>query len=660
MNSKRMELDTIERKSAKHGKSNKAFESEEQDHICTDVESSSEDDEQKKTDQHDKSFLEKKTEALQGYLEEHKHQIGLILQALLAAGFVAMVIAACVLNFQRAVGLLVISLVTIFFLVWDWIMERYGDQLWEALTPIRDLLSRNWFWIKWVICVLALVGVVCWLVLDTAKLGTRQLVSFSGLLLLTFLIVLFSKHPFRWSWQTLLMGIGLQFIFGLLILRTTFGLSALQWLGDQVEIFLSFTDVGSEFVFGPSYEEHLFIFKVMPILIFISSVISMLYYVGFMPWLICKIGFIMQVAMGTSPAESVAAAGNIFLGHTETPLLIGPYVGELTMSEIHAVMTGGFAGISGTIMGAFISFGVEATHLLTASLMSAPASLAIGKTFWPEKETPSVTSARVLKINKGRSKNVLEAASQGAADAVSLVANIVAILIAFLALLAFFDAVLSWLGGMFDCPQLSFSLICSYVFMPLAFMMGVSWEDSFIVAELIGIKTFLNEFVAYQKLSELIHKRKAGGPEYVDNVKQYISVHSETIATYALCGFSNIAALGMSVGAMCALAPNRRSDISSCGLRSLIAGSVSCFMTACIAGMLYIPDPQCPLFLSTEFNNTNVSSSSQLLTCCAQLYDSVTVYEPWNVTTGEGFGESSLRGCCSITPPEHFNCSLVL
>ncbi|XP_070690311.1 solute carrier family 28 member 3-like [Pempheris klunzingeri] len=646
----------------KKGKDNKAFEPEEQQRIHIDADSAPKvaEDEHKKTDVQNKSLLEKKMEAFQGYLTEHRDQIRLIIHLVLAAGLVAIVIAACVLNFRRAVVLLVISLVTVFFLVWDWIMERHGDRLWEELYPIRDLLSRHWLWIRWIIYGFLLVAVVCWLALDTAQQGTRQLVSFSGLLFFIFLMLLFSKHPFRWSWQTLLWGIGLQFVFGLLILRTSFGLAAVQWLGKQAEHFLSFTDVGSRFVFGASYKDHFFAFKVMPILVFLSSVISILYYIGFMPWLIFKIGFIMQVTMGTSPAESLAAAGNIFLGQTESLLLIRPYISGLTRSEIHAVMTGGFAGISGTILGAFISFGVEATHLLTASLMSAPASLAVAKMFWPETETPSITASHDLKMEQGESKNMLEAASEGASCAVALVANIVVNLIAFLALLAFFDAALSWLGGMLDCPQLSFSLICSYMFMPLSFMMGVSWEDSFIVAELIGIKTFLNEFVAYQKLSQLIKRRKAGGPEYVGNVKQYISVHSETIATYALCGFSNFASLGMTVGALSAMTPDRRTDISSCGFRALIAGSVSCFMTACIAGMLFVPGPQCPQILSTEFSNINGSSSSQLVTCCTQLYNSVTVSEPWNMTVGGGFSLSSLHHCCSLIHPTHFNCSLVL
>ncbi|KAM6931376.1 solute carrier family 28 member 3-like [Xenentodon cancila] len=577
---------------------------------------------------------------------------------MISAGFIAMVTAACVLNLHRAVGLLVIFLVTIFFQVWDWMMEHYGSWVWEILSPIRGLLSRNWVRIRWILYLLVLVAMACWLALDTAQHGTRQLISFTGLVLLIFMMLVFSKHPFRWSWQTLLCGIGLQFIFGLLILRTAFGLHALKWVGNQAEMFMSFADTGSMFVFGKSYMDHFFVFRVMPILVFLSSVISILYFIGFMPWLICKIGFMMQVAMGTSPVESIVAAGNIFLGHTDSPLLIHPYISELTISEIHAVMAGGFASVSGTVLGAFISFGVDASHLLTASVMSAPASLAIAKIFWPEREPSVFISSHDIKVIKGENKNILEAASQGASRAVGLVGNIVANIIAFLALLAFVDAALSWLGGMFDYPQMSFSLICSYVFMPLSFMMGVSWEDSFTVAELIGVKTFLNEFLAYQKLSELIKRRKAGGPEYVNNIKQYISIHSETIATYALCGFSNFTSLGTSVGVLSAMAPNRQSDISSCGFRALIAGNVACFMTACIAGMLYIPD--CSHFLISEFNKTNITSNTQLLSCCTQLYNSVTVYEPRNVTAGGRFTESSLRSCCALTPPKHFNCSLAL
>ncbi|XP_077378084.1 solute carrier family 28 member 3-like [Festucalex cinctus] len=649
-------MEMIDRK--KWGIHNRSFEA--QEHMYIDMDSGIDEEAEKKSNRHNYSFmLMRRVASLKGFCARDRDSLGLLLKLLFAAGWVAMVIAACVLNFRRAIGLLVISSLVLFFLVWDWMMGRYGERIWERLLPVREVVSRNWFWLRWLIYTCVLVGLVCWLALDTAKRGKRQLVSFFGLLLLIFLMMLFSKHPFSWSQQALFGGFGLQFVFGLLVLRTSFGLKALDWLGQRVEIFISFTDVGSRFIFGDSYEEHFFIFKVMPILIFLSAFISMLYHVGFMQWLVSKIGFIMQVTMGTSPVESMAAAANIFLGQTESPLLVRPYIRELTLSEIHAVLTGGFASISGTLLVVFISFGVEATHLMTASLLSAPASLAVAKMFWPETETPSTKSVLDVKIER-ESSNLLEAASKGAIFAVSLVASAVSNLLSFIALLAFFDAALSWLGAMFDYPQLSFSLMCSYVFMPLAFIMGVSWEDSFVVAELVGTKTFLNEFVAYQKLSMLIKRRKAGGPEYINAVKQYISVHSETIATYALCGFSNFASLGMSLAAMASMAPERLSEISSCGIRSLIAGSVSCFMTACVAGILYIPVLECPQYLSSAFNSTNVTVATEMLTCCTQLYNSVTVHEPWNFTLKE-FSESSLQACCALTPSSsHFNCSWLL
>ncbi|XP_041720659.2 solute carrier family 28 member 3 isoform X1 [Coregonus clupeaformis] len=651
-----MELNGLQEKSQRNGLDNQAFYS--QDTICIDMEVSHRPSEDAEfTEELKKKFLENKMEGIHRYLEEHRSRIRLVLGLVLAAGYVAVVIAACVLNLQRALALLVLTLLAVFFLLWDWLMGRYGQRLWDTLQPARNTL--NTLWVKWVVFVLLLVAVVCWLVFDTAKQGTRQLVSFSGLVCFVMLMLVFSRNPFRVSWRTLLWGVALQFLFGLIILRTKAGFTAVDWLGHQVEVFLSYTDTGSRFVFGNKYTDHFFAFKVLPIVVFFSTVISMLYYLGFMQWLILKVGFIMQITMGTSPTESMVAAGNIFVGQTESPLLIRPYISQLTLSEIHAVMAGGFATIAGSVLGAFISFGIEASHLLTASVMSAPASLAIAKTFWPETEIPKVTAKKGLKLETEEGSNLLEAASHGASSSIVLVANIAVNLIAFLALLAFLNAVLSWLGNMFDYPQLSFSIICSYVFMPFSFLMGVAWEDSFMVGELIGYKTFFNEFVAYQRLAELIKRREDRGPEYVDDVKQYLSVHSETIATYALCGFANISSLGVMIGGLSAMAPERRGDISRCAIRALISGTVACFMTACIAGMLYIPELLCEDFLKEEFNSTLVTNSTQLLTCCTELYHSVVVGSPSNMTLGGGFNMASLNGCCAILSSPHFKCSLV-
>ncbi|KAH0628227.1 hypothetical protein JD844_009105 [Phrynosoma platyrhinos] len=499
------------------------------------------------------------------------------------------------------------------------------------------------------------------------------------------------------------------------------------------ETFLGYTDAGAKFVFGEKYTDHFFAFKVLPIVIFFSTVMSMLYHVGFMQWLIKKVGWVMQITLGTSPVESLVAAGNIFVGQSESPLLVKPYLPYVTKSELHAIMTAGFATIAGSVLGAYISFGVSATHLLTASVMSAPAALAIAKLFWPETEQPQITLQQGTSLGKGDSQNLLEAASQGASSSIFLVANIAATLISFLALLAFCNSALSWLGNMFDYPQLSFEviackllaktffsqtstpdswacgmtplddvgllasyfslltleslrvatafqqetvlrnaniwstsfssnltfsllyfvqIICAYVFMPFSFIMGVDWEDSFIVGGLLGYKTFFNEFVAYEHLSKLIQQRKNGGEMYSNGVKQYLSIRSETIATYALCGFANFGSLGVVIGALTSMAPSRKKDIASGAFRAMIAGTVACFMTACIAGILSVTEDPCTGLLENNFNMT--TNSTELVTCCLKLFNSA------NSSTGiilKANNNLTLAGCCKFLYQPRINCS---
>ncbi|ELV10519.1 Solute carrier family 28 member 3 [Tupaia chinensis] len=452
---------------------------------------------------HKKGCLEKKYDLICDFCKKHKTILRYIIWGILIAGYLAMVIAACVLNFHRALPLFVITVVVIFFVIWDHLMAKYEYRIDEILSPGRRLLNGHWFWLKWVIWSLLILGVIFWLIFDTARLGQQQLISFGGLIMYIVLAFVFSKHP--------------------------------------TKTFLAYTDAGAVFVFGEKYTDHFFAFQVLPIVVFFSTVMSMLYYLGLMQWIIRKVGWLMLITMGSSPIESVVAAGNIFVGQ------------------------------------------VSSSHLLTASVMSAPASLAVAKLFWPETEKPKITLKNAMEMENGDSRNLLEAATQGASSSISLVANIAVNLIAFLALLSFVNSALSWFGNMFDYPQLSFELICSYIFMPFSFMMGVDWQDSFMVAKLIGYKTFFNEFVAYEQLSKFINLRKEAGPKFVNGVQQYMSIRSETIATYALCGFANFGSLGIVIGGLTSMAPSRKRDIASGALRALIAGTMACFMTACIA-----------------------------------------------------------------------------
>ncbi|XP_077105068.1 solute carrier family 28 member 3 [Ranitomeya variabilis] len=608
-----------------------------------------------------KRFFEEKYDAVCYFYNKHKNIIKHVIYGILLAGFLAMVIAACALNFKRALALFVLTLLVIFFVCWDLFMDKYEGKIVTFFSPVTTFFEKQWFWMKWVIWISLIAAVILWLIFDTAKMGSNQLISFGGLVMYILLMLIFSKHPTKVHWRQVFWGIGLQFLLGLLILRTKPGFDAFDWLGIQVQTFLEYSNTGSKFVFGEKYVDHFFAFKVLPIVIFFSTVMSMLYYLGFMQWLIKKVGWLMQITMATTPTESLVAAGNIFVGQTESPLLIRPYLEHLTKSEIHAVMTAGFATIAGSVLGAYISFGVSSSHLLTASVMSAPAALAIAKLFWPETEPIKINMQNGLKLEKGDARNILEAASQGASASIPLVANIAVNLMAFLSLLAFFNSVLSWLGNMFDYPQLSFEIICSYVFMPFSFMMGVDLEDSFIVGKLIGYKTFFNEFVAYEYLAGLIKKRKDNGPLFISGVKQYMSARSEVIATYALCGFANFGSLGITIGGLSSMAPSRKGDIAAGAIRAMIAGTVACFMTACIAGILTPPITSiiCSDVLDSAFlNSTDLPvMTSEITDCCMNLYTGVVAESPTNVTIGGNYSMNLLSGCCQIIDSPSFNCS---
>ncbi|XP_018429584.1 PREDICTED: solute carrier family 28 member 3 [Nanorana parkeri] len=609
----------------------------------------------------DKSYLEMKYDAACTFCRKHKTIIKYVLYGILLAGFLALVIAACVLNFRRALALFVLTVLVIFFVCWDLFIDRYEGKIVTFFSPVGAFLKKQWFWLKWVIWLSLVAAIIFWLIFDTARMGSNQLISFGGLVMYILLMFVFSKHPTKVNWRQVFWGIGLQFLLGLLILRTKPGFDAFDWLGIQMQTFLEYSDTGSKFVFGEKFLDHFFAFKVLPIVIFFSTVMSMLYFLGFMQWLIKKVGWVMQITMATTPTESLVAAGNIFVGQTESPLLIRPYLEHLTKSEIHAVMTAGFATIAGSVLGAYISFGVSSSHLLTASVMSAPAALAVAKLFWPETETVKINMKQGLQLEKGDARNILEAASQGASASIPLVANIAVNLMAFLSLLAFFNAALSWLGNMFDFPQLSFEIICSYIFMPFSFMMGVDWEDSFIVGKLIGYKTFFNEFVAYEYLAGLITKRKNNEPLFIDGVKQYMSIRSETIATYALCGFANFGSLGITIGGLSSMAPSRNSDIAAGAIRAMIAGTVACFMTACIAGILSPPVTQGSCFdmLENSFLNSTAfpANSPELIDCCLTLYEQVATNGPSNVTIAGNYSMASLSGCCQLVTSPSFNCS---
>lgn len=400
----------------------------------------------------------------------------------------------------------------------------------------------------------------------------ERLISLLGLVTFIGLAYLLSNNRRAVRWTPILWGVGLQLLFAVFILRTPIGLAIFQWLGDRAADFLNFSDAGAAFVFGENFRDFFFAFKVLPTIIFFSAFISALYHFGIVQWIMRGIAWVMMRTMKTSGSESLSTASNIFLGPSEAPLVIKPYLHSMTNSELHAVMVGGFATVAGGVLPAYIAFNVPPQHLIAAAVMAAPASLAVSKLFYPETE-PSVTQGKVNVEFERSSVNVIDAIAIGTVDGLRLALNVGAMLIVFLSLVAMGNALLGWLGSLVGIQGLSFELIMAYLMTPIAWLMGVPWTDTQEVAVLLGKKTILNEFVAFADMQPLIDT-------------QAISQRSIDIATYALCGFANIGTIGISIAGIGSLAPERQPDLARMGVRAMIAGAIANFMTASIAGLL--------------------------------------------------------------------------
>ncbi|XP_052073347.1 solute carrier family 28 member 3-like isoform X1 [Mytilus californianus] len=435
----------------------------------------------------------------------------------------------------------------------------------------------------------------------------RKLVPFGGLLFFILIVFITSRSPSKVQWTPVIWGIILQFVLGMIILRWPTGYAVCQFIGDQVTAFLAYTDNGSRFVFGDEgLKDHPVVFKILPVVVFFSAIVNILYYLGAMQVIIKGIARVLRFAMKTSPMESFATSAHIFVGQVESSIALKPFINDVSRSELNAIMTGGFATVAGTVIGAYIEFGVPANHLIAASFMSAPAALAVSKLGWPEKKKMDGFSMDNISINVGKESNLMEAASAGATSTVKLIAYVVVNLIAFLAILSFVDAIISFYGDRVGHPEVNFEWLCSYIFMPLAVIMGIPWKDCRVVATLIGKKIVLNEFLAYIDLGNLMRENKIEG-------------RSAVISTYILCGFGSIAAMGINLGALIAAEPRRRRDYARGVFRAFVCGNIACFMTACIAGMLYT-EPLPVFSNSTDFNTTSNSSLFNMTSSNSSLF----------------------------------------
>ncbi|MDP2359318.1 MAG: nucleoside transporter C-terminal domain-containing protein [bacterium] len=430
----------------------------------------------------------------------------------------------------------------------------------------------------------------------------ERLMSLVGMVALLGIAWLMSSRRRAVRLKPVLSGMALQLVLGGLLLWWEPGRAAFRWFSDGVASFLALSDKGAAFLFGNLADPRHFFpeggfwpgfgfqfaFKVLPTIIFFSAFMSILYHLGVMQIVIKGLARVMQRVMGTSGSETLSCTANIFVGQTEAPLLIKPFLAGMTRSELLTVMVGGFATIAGGVLAGYIAMGVNAGHLVVASVLSAPAALVVGKILEPETElSQTMGKAELPRIDTG--DNVVDAAARGTTDGLKLAANVAAMLIAFISLIALADWILGALDGWIDGRLLGGAALPSgeyagflpgslrtffgTLLAPLAFLMGVPWQDAAQVGNLLGIKLSVNEFVGFAALAELIH----------DGV---IGPRAEVIATYAMCGFANFSSIGIQIGGISALAPERRGDLARLGLRAMFGGAIASWLTACVAGLM--------------------------------------------------------------------------
>ncbi|MBG9588761.1 NupC/NupG family nucleoside CNT transporter [Cytobacillus firmus] len=375
--------------------------------------------------------------------------------------------------------------------------------------------------------------------------------------------------------RTILGGLAIQFAFAFAVLKWDLGKKALEKLTFAVNDIVSYANEGVNFLFGGLFQEgsgvgFVFAFQVLTVVIFFSSLISVLYYTGIMQFIIKVIGGGLSKLLGTSKAESISAAANIFVGQTEAPLIVRPFISKMTKSELFAVMTGGLASVAGSVLIGYSLLGVPLEYLLAASFMAAPAGLVMAKLMMPETEKSETTDD--INIEKDtQSVNIVDAAARGASDGLMLALNIGAMLLAFIALVALINGIIGFAGGLFGLENLTLEMILGFIFAPIAFAVGVPWAEAVQAGGYIGQKLVLNEFVAYS----------AFAPEISS-----LSPKTVAVVSFALCGFANISSMAILLGGLGNLAPDRRNDIAKLGIRAVIAGALASLLSAAIAGML--------------------------------------------------------------------------
>ncbi len=406
--------------------------------------------------------------------------------------------------------------------------------------------------------------------------------SLLGIVVLLAIAFGLSSNKKAINFRTVFGALGLQIGLGAFILYVPAGRAVLQWLTDGVSKVISYGNEGISFVFGGLVSDKMFevfggggfvfAFRVLPIIVFFSALISLLYYIGVMQWVIRIIGGSLQKLLGTSKAESMSAAANIFVGQTEAPLIVKPYINKMTESELFAIMSGGLASIAGSVMAGYAGMGVPLAYLIAASFMAAPGGLLFAKLMMPQTEK---FRDELEAVDMEKPANILDATATGASSGMMLALNVGAMLIAFVALIALINGILGGVGGWFGMPELNLGLILGWIFKPLAWVIGVQWNEAEIAGQMIGLKLAINEFVGYVEFAKYLTPESA----------IQLSEKTKAIITFALCGFANFSSIAILIGGLGSMAPARRGDVARLGIKAVIAGSLSNLMSATIAGL---------------------------------------------------------------------------
>ncbi|MDR2225089.1 MAG: NupC/NupG family nucleoside CNT transporter [Providencia sp.] len=415
--------------------------------------------------------------------------------------------------------------------------------------------------------------------------------SIIGMAVLIAIAVLFSSNRRAIRLRTVGGAFILQLAIGALVLYVPAGRSVLQGMSDGVSKIIGYGHDGMSFIFGGLVSDKMFelfggggfifAFRVLPIIVFFSSLIAVLYYLGIMQLVIKVLGGGLQKVLGTSRTESLSATANIFVGQTEAPLVVRPYIATMTTSELFAIMCGGLASVAGSVLAGYAQMGVPMEYLIAASFMAAPGGLLFAKLMVPETEdVRDRVNATDLVAEDERPANIIDAAAAGASSGMQLALNVGAMLLAFIALIALINGILGGIGGWFDYPQLSLELLLGWLFAPIAYLIGVPWSEATIAGSFIGQKLVVNEFVAFMNFGEYM---KADA-EVIAAGKQVLSDHTKAIISFALCGFANLSSVAILLGGLGGMAPNRRGDVARLGMKAVMAGTLSNLMSATIAG----------------------------------------------------------------------------